>query len=68
MLYSIMKQGPGDIVTQNLPGNLAHIVIVSNQLNAEQLRPLVIHNIGRGAQIEDTLFAFDITGHYRFAA
>ena len=59
---------PGDIVTQNLPGNLAHIVIVSNQLNAEQLRPLVIHNIGRGAQIEDTLFAFDITGHYRFAA
>ena len=58
---------PGDIVTQNLPGNLAHIVIVSDQLNASQTRPLVIHNIGRGAQIEDTLFAFEITGRYRFA-
>lgn len=58
---------PGDIVTQNLPGNLAHIVLVSNQLNDDQTRPLVIHNIGSGAQIEDTLFAFEITGHYRYS-
>ncbi len=59
---------PGDIVTQNLPGNLAHIGLVSSSLNAEQLRPLVIHNIGGGAQIEDTLFAYEITGRYRFPA
>jgi uncharacterized protein len=58
---------PGDIVTQNLPGNLAHIILVSNEMNPDQSRPLVIHNIGRGARIEDTLFAFDITGHYRYA-
>ena len=59
---------PGDIVTQNLPGNLAHIVLVSDQLNADQSRPLVIHNIGAGARIEDSLFGFEITGHYRYAA
>jgi uncharacterized protein len=57
---------PGDVVTQNLPGNLAHIALVSNKPNADQSRPLVIHNIGGGAQIEDTLFAFEITGRYRF--
>jgi uncharacterized protein len=59
---------PGDVVTQNLPGNLAHIGLVSNRLNIGQSRPLVIHNIGGGAQIEDTLFAFEITGRYRFPA
>jgi uncharacterized protein len=57
---------PGDLVTQNLPGNLPHIGIVSDTMNTAETAPLVIHNIGGGAQIEDTLFAFDITGHYRF--
>jgi uncharacterized protein YijF (DUF1287 family) len=28
-------------------------------------RPLLVHNIGAGARLEDTLFAFDLTGHYR---
>lgn len=59
---------PGDIVTQNLPGNLAHIGLLSSRLNGGKTRPLVIHNIGGGAQIEDTLFAFEITGRYRFKA
>lgn len=59
---------PGDVVTQNLPGNLAHIGLVSNQLNAGQTHPLVLHNIGGGAQIEDRLIAFEITGRYRFMA
>ncbi len=57
---------PGDLVTQNLPGNLPHIAIVSDSLNGAGTTPLVIHNIGGGAQIEDTLFAFEISGHYRF--
>jgi uncharacterized protein len=57
---------PGDLVTQNLPGNLPHIVIISDSLNASGTAPLVIHNIGGGAQIEDTLFAFEMSGHYRF--
>ncbi|MBL0374662.1 DUF1287 domain-containing protein [Rhizobium sp. KVB221] len=56
---------PGDIVTQRLPGNKTHIVLVSNQLNPQGSRPLAIHNIGWGARIEDVLFAYDVTGHYR---
>lgn len=57
---------PGDLVTQRLPGNLPHIAIVTHRANADRTRPLVVHNIGAGARIEDTLFAYPITGHYRF--
>lgn len=59
---------PGDLITQNLPGNLPHIALVSNQLNDSGTRPLVIHNIGAGARIEDTLFEFEITARYRYPA
>jgi hypothetical protein len=58
---------PGDIVTVNLPGNLAHIIVVSQRANADGTAPLCIHNIGAGAQLEDTLFTYEQTGHYRFA-
>lgn len=57
---------PGDIVTQMLPGNKTHIVLVANLLNPEGTRPLAIHNIGWGARIEDVMFAYEVTGHYRF--
>jgi uncharacterized protein len=55
---------PGDVVTWRLPGNLAHIGLVADR--SVDGRPLVIHNIGAGAQLEDVLFAFAITGHYRY--
>jgi uncharacterized protein len=58
---------PGDIVTWTLPGNLAHIGIVSDRLGADGV-PLVLHNIGAGAQEEDILFAYPMTGHYRIGA
>lgn len=58
---------PGDIVTWNLPGNLAHIGVVSDRLGASGAL-MVLHNIGRGAQEEDRLFDFEVTGHYRVAA
>jgi hypothetical protein len=57
---------PGDLVTQMLPGNLPHIVVVSDKRSADGERPLVIHNIGAGAREEDSLFAFPITGRFRF--
>jgi uncharacterized protein len=57
---------PGDIVSQMLPGNLPHIVIVSHRANGDGKRPLIVHNIGAGVRSEDTLFSFEITGHYRF--
>ncbi len=55
---------PGDIVTWMLPGNLPHIGIVSDKKSEEGV-PLIIHNIGMGADEEDSLFLFKITGHYR---
>jgi glycerol-3-phosphate acyltransferase PlsY len=58
---------PGDIVSWSLtPGGfLPHIGIVSSRLG-DQGVPLVVHNIGAGPQLEDALFAWQITGHYRF--
>ena len=54
----------GDLVTSVIPPNLPHIMIVSDRKNTLD-QPLVIHNIGDGAQEEDRLFEFRITGHYR---
>lgn len=58
---------PGDIVTWTLPGNLDHIGIVSDR-RAANGTPLILHNIGGGAQEEDILFAYPMTGHYRIGA
>lgn len=55
---------PGDIVTSLVSGNLPHIMLVSDKKSVQGV-PLVIHNIGRGAQEEDALFEYPITGHYR---
>ena len=57
---------PGDPVTMMLPGNLPHIGIVSLTLNDGATRPLLVHNIGGGAQREDVLGTYPVTGHYRF--
>lgn len=54
----------GDLVTCTVPPHLPHIMIVSNRKSAAGV-PLVIHNIGGGAQEEDRLFEFPLTGHYR---
>jgi uncharacterized protein len=56
----------GDLVTWMLPGNVPHIGLVTDQRSPDGQRPLVAHNIGRGPQIEDMLFAFPVTGHYRY--
>lgn len=57
---------PGDIVTWTVPPKFAHIGIVSGEKSKDGV-PLVIHNIGAGTQLEDRLFAWPLTGHYRFA-
>ena len=56
----------GDIVTWMLPGNLPHIGIIVNQWSDDTARPLVVHNIGGGPVLEDMLFDYKITGHYRY--
>jgi uncharacterized protein YijF (DUF1287 family) len=56
---------PGDVVTWVLDNGRPHIGIVSERLSADGARPLVIHNIGWGAQEEDVLFAYRISRHFR---
>ena len=55
----------GDIVTWRLRSGVPHIGIVSDQVSISGI-PLVIHNIGRGTLMENSLFDFVITGHYRY--
>lgn len=57
---------PGDLVTWDLGGNVPHIGIVVNRKSIQTGRYLVVHNIGRGPQMEDVLFNWKITGHYRY--
>ncbi|HZH86584.1 MAG TPA: DUF1287 domain-containing protein [Brumimicrobium sp.] len=57
---------PGDIVTWRLSGGLTHIGIVVDRKSSDGKRPLIVHNIGRGQVLEDCLFSFEITGHYRW--
>ncbi|WP_454829496.1 DUF1287 domain-containing protein [Pseudoxanthomonas wuyuanensis] len=55
----------GDIVAWKLTGNgLLHIGIVSDRRTRAGV-PLILHNIGRGTQEEDLLFAHAIIGRYR---
>ncbi len=60
---------PGDIVTYRLPkgsSSPTHIAIVSARKSFLSDRPMIVHNIGLGPRLEDALFDFKITGHYRY--
>ena len=56
----------GELVTWMLPGNLPHIGIVTSKKSKDGKRPLIVHNIGQGPVLEDMLFDYKITGHYRY--
>lgn len=55
----------GDLVSWRLPGNLPHIGIVSDRLAADGVTPLILHNVGAGAQEEDVLFEWPLTAQFR---
>lgn len=58
---------PGDVVSWMVGGTLPHMGVVVNQRSkADPNRFMIVHNIARGPQMEDILFAFPITGHYRY--
>ena len=57
---------PGDLVTWDLGGNVPHIGIVVDQKSRWSGRSLIVHNIGEGPKMEDVLFNWKITGHYRY--
>ena len=59
---------PGDVVTWDLGGGLTHIgIVVAVPSESDESRLQIVHNIGAGPKMEDVLFAWKITGHYRFA-
>ena len=57
---------PGDLVTWDLGGNVPHIGIVVDQRDRWTGRYMIVHNIGEGPKMEDVLFNWKITGHYRY--
>ncbi|HEV7860027.1 MAG TPA: DUF1287 domain-containing protein [Pyrinomonadaceae bacterium] len=58
---------PGDVVTWDLNGlGLSHTGMVTNLWSDDTQNYLIVHNIGAGAKIENVLFAWHITGHYRY--
>jgi uncharacterized protein YijF (DUF1287 family) len=57
---------PGDLVTWDLGGGLAHIGMVVDQKGVGSRRYMIVHNIGEGPKMEDVLFNWKITGHYRY--
>jgi len=57
---------PGDLVTWDLGNNVPHIGMVVDQKTRWSGRYLIVHNIGQGPKMEDVLFDWKITGHYRY--
>lgn len=57
---------PGDIVAWMLNGNRPHIGIVTDRFDPITNIPKIVHNIGNGPQLENVLFAYKLTGHYRY--
>lgn len=57
---------PGEIVAWELPNGLLHIGIVVEPRTSNGRRHLIVHNIGRGPQMEDALFVGKIIGHFRY--
>ena len=56
---------PGDIVTWDLGSGITHIGIVVDQKGPSGYN-MIVHNIGRGPQMEDVLFNWKVIGHYRY--
>lgn len=56
---------PGDLITCTVAGRLPHIAIVVPAPDGGET-PWIVHNIGSGPQLENRLFEFPLTGHYRF--
>ena len=57
---------PGELVTWDLGGNVPHIGIVVDKRAFWTGRYMIVHNIGEGPKMEDVLFEWKLTGHYRY--
>ena len=66
MTNRVADYSPGDLVTWDLGRGVQHIGIVVDQKAHWSDRYMVVHNIGGGPKMEDVLFNWKITGHYRY--
>ena len=57
---------PGDLVAWDLGGGITHIGIVMDTKVPGANRPFILHNIGRGPELEDFLFQAKIIAHARY--
>jgi len=60
------QYAPGEIVTWDLGGGVPHVGLVVDQKSQQSGRYMIVHNIGQGPRMEDVLFNWKITGHYRY--
>ncbi len=56
----------GDLVTWLIAKKFPHIGIVTSRKSTDGKRNLIVHNVGAGQVLQDCLFAYEITGHYRY--
>jgi len=56
----------GDLVTWIIGGKFPHIGIVTERKSSDGRRRLIVHNVGAGQVLEDCLFSYPVTGHYRY--
>lgn len=56
---------PGDLVSYRLADGRPHIAVVSDRIGHSG-RPMIVHNIGWGPSVDDTLFAYRIIGRFRY--
>lgn len=56
---------PGDVVAWELDNGLLHIGMVTNRVDRTGV-PMIVHNIGAGAKVEERLFEWKVIGRYRY--
>lgn len=56
----------GEIISWKINGKLPHIGIITHKLSADTKRHLIMHNVGYGQVLEDCLFNYEITGHFKY--
>jgi hypothetical protein len=63
--YHAADYHAGDLVTWDLGPGVPHIGIVVDR-KGDSGAYMIVHNVGQGPQMEDLLFRWKITGHYRY--
>ncbi|MFD2939484.1 DUF1287 domain-containing protein [Flavobacterium notoginsengisoli] len=56
----------GELVTWMINDKLPHIGIITNKKSKDGERNLIVHNVGGGQVLEDCLFDYKITGHFKY--